>query len=164
MKSIKVFCALGILALLISCTSQEEAVTFFIDNELNENLIIQRVNEESGTLANINSRVSLDLRTSESYNKYIRRLRDLEINNFEFLFDNYQGQIQNGKVYLEDILLGDFDASMGLITIEDNQVIQRIENLFLERTEVDFIFVGESQSNHFLSVDINVEMKGTFVH
>lgn len=164
MKSIKVFCALGILALLISCTSQEEAVTFFIDNELNENLIIQRVNEESGTLANINSRVSLDLRTSESYNKYIRRLRDLEINNFEFLFDNYQGQIQNGKVYLEDILLGDFDASMGLITIEDNQVIQRIENLFLERTEVDFIFVGESQSNHFLSVEINVEMKGTFVH
>ncbi len=164
MKSIKVFCALGILSLLISCTSQEEAVTFFIDNELNENLIIQRVNDENGTQTDINSKVSLDLRTSESYNKYIRRLRDLEISNFEFLFDNYQGQIQNGKVYLEDILLGDFDASMGLITIEDNQVIQRIENLFLERTEVDFIFVGESQSNHFLSVDINVEMKGTFVH
>lgn len=164
MKSIKVLCALGILSLLISCTSQEEAVTFFIDNELNENLIIQRVNDENGTQADINRSVSLDLRTSESYNKYIRRLRDLEINNFEFLFDNYQGQIQNGQVYLENILLGDFDASMPLITIEDRQVLQRIENLFLERTEVDFIFVGESESNHFLSVDINVEMKGTFVH
>lgn len=164
MKSIKVLCAIGLFTFLFSCTSQEEAVTFFIDNQMNENLIIQRVNSENNTTADIYRQVPLDLRASESYDKYIGRLRDLDIRNFRFSFEDYQGQILNGQVYLEDILLGDFQDQMNEITIEDEQMIQRIEELFLERTELDLIFIGESQSDHFLSVEINIEMKGTFVH
>ncbi len=164
MKSIKVLCTIGVLSFLLSCTNQEEAVTFFIDNQLTENLIVQRLDTEVDPNVDIFRQIPLDLRASESFSRYIQRLRELDIRNFEFRFQDYQGNIQNGQLYLEDILLGQFDSSINQIRISDQGVIQRIEELFLERTQLDFTFVGESQTNHYLSVSVTIEMKGTFVH
>ena len=163
MKSLKVLCAIGLLSLFSSCTYQEDRAAFFIDNQFNESLIIQRVMDESdlGQNTNIYQNVLLDLTASESYEKYILRLTQLDI---ECNFSDYQGTIENGKLYLDDILLGDFNANVDHVRVNDAEVLQRIEELFLERTALDFTFVGESQTEHFLSVSIELEMKGTFVH
>ena len=164
MKSLKVLCATGILSLFFSCAYQEDTAAFFIENQLNENLIIQRANDENVSSNTIHQNVALDLTSSESYDKYILRLRELEITKFECSFSNYQGSIQNGKLYLDDVLLGDFNASLVHVSIEDVELLEQIETLFLEKTSLDFSFVGESDTDHFLSVDIAVEMKGTFVY
>ena len=90
MKSLKVLCAIGILFFFSSCTYQEDRAAFFIDNQLNENLIIQSVfDETSNTDVDIYQNVSLDLTTSESYNKYILRLTQLDITKFECSFSDY---------------------------------------------------------------------------
>lgn len=164
MKSLKLFCAIGLLSFFTSCTNQEEAVTFYLDNQLKENLIIERISNESNHDDDIFTQVPLDLRSSESYDKYIRRLRELDIERFDFSFNDYEGQIQNGQLYLEDILLGDFEGTLNEISINDPELIRTIEELFLERTQLNFSFVGESVTNHYLSVEVNIEMKGTFVH
>ena len=164
MKSFKLLCAIVLLSFFTSCTNQEEAVTFFIDNQLKENLIVERASNEANYEDDIFKQVPLDLRSSESFDKYIRRLRELEIERFDFSFSEYEGQIQNGQLYLEDILLGDFDEAINQISITDPVLIRTIEELFLERTQLNFTFVGESVTTHYLSVDVNIEMKGTFVH
>jgi hypothetical protein len=164
MKSFKVLCAIGVLSFFFSCAYQEDRAAFFIDNQLNENLIIQRVLDESDLNTDIYQNVTLDLTTSESYDKYILRLTQLDITKLECSFSNYLGHIENGKLYLDDVLLGNFTASMDPIYIEDPVILQRIEELFLERTALDFTFVGESTTEHFLSVNVEIEMKGTFVH
>ena len=135
-----------------------------IENQLSENLTIQRVLDESDMNTDIQQNVTLDLTTSEAYDKYILRLTQLDITKFECNFSNYQGTIENGKLYLEDILLGDFNSSLHNVHVDNAEVLQRIEELFLERTALEFTFVGESHTEHFLSVDIEVEMKGTFLH
>jgi hypothetical protein len=166
MKSLKVLCAVGILSLFSSCAYQEDRAAFFIENQLSENLIIERAFNEMNSTADtdIYRNVTLDLTTSESYDKYILRLTQLDISKFEFNFSDYQGNIENGKLFLDDLLLGDFNASMDRFSIEDPDILQRIEELFLERTALDLTFVGESDTAHFLSVSVQVEMKGTFVH
>lgn len=165
MKSLKVLCTIGILSLFSSCAYQEDRAAFFIDNQIIENLIIQRAFDENNSLnEDIYQNVTLDLTASESYDKYILRLTQLDVTKFECNFSNYQGIIENGKLYLDDILLGDFNAGIDHVHIEDPEVLQRISELFLERTVLDFTFIGESNTEHFLSVNVEVEMKGTFVH
>ena len=73
-------------------------------------------------------------------------------------------KIENGKLYVDDILLGDFSANLDHVRVEVSETLELIEQLFLERTALDFTFVGESNTTHFLSVNVTVEMKGTFVH
>lgn len=163
MKPLKVLCAIGILTLFFSCTYQEDSVAFFIDNQLNETLVVERTPEN--TAANlISENVTLDLRSSESYEKYIRGLKELEVVRFVCNFNNYQGTIESGKLYLDDFLLGNFDPNLDHVSVEDPEVLSRIAELFLERTSLDFSFVGESSSTHYLSVDVEVELKGTFVY
>jgi len=165
MKSLKVLCAIGIVSLFFtSCAYQEDTAAFFIDNQLNESLVISQTQDETVTSVNIQRQVALDITSSESYERYILRLTQLEISKFECNFSNYQGLIENGKMYLDDILLGDFDANLDHVTIQDPEMLSRIADLFLEKTTLDFSFVGESDTSLTLNVNINVEMKGTFVH
>jgi hypothetical protein len=164
MKSLKVLCAIGMATLLFSCAYQEDTAAFFIENQLNEDLVILNVQGESTFDTNIEQGVTLDLTTSESYERYILRLTQLEITKFECIFSNYQGVIENGKLYLDDLLLGDFNPDAASHTVDDPALLSRISELFIERTSLDFYFVGESDTDHTLNVNINVEMKGTFVH
>lgn len=164
MRSLRVLCAIGMATLLSSCAYQEDTAAFFIDNQLNEDLVIQNIQGESTFDGNIEQGVTLDLTSSESYERYILRLTQLEITKFECNFSNYQGIIENGKLYLDDLLLGDFNPELESHTVEDPELLTRISELFLERTSLDFYFVGESNTDNQLNVNINVEMKGTFVH
>ena len=91
MKSFKLLCAIVLLSFFTSCTNQEEAVTFFIDNQLKENLIVERASNEANYEDDIFKQVPLDLRSSESFDKYIRRLRELEIERFDFSFSVFYG-------------------------------------------------------------------------
>ena len=50
------------------------------------------------------------------------------------------------------------------IIIEDPEILSIISERFLEKTSLDFSFVGESNSQHSLKIDIDIEMLGTFVH
>lgn len=163
MKPLKVLCAIGMLSLFFSCTYQEDTAAFFIDNLLNETLVVERTPENTVNDV-ISENVELDLRSSESYEKYIRRLKELEVVRFVCNFSNYQGTIESGELFLEDISLGYFSPSLNHVTIEDPEVLSRIAELFLERTTLDFSFEGESSSAHYLSVDVEVELKGTFVY
>lgn len=164
MRSLKVLCAIGMASLLFSCAYQEDTAAFFINNQLNENLTILSAQEEGSIGTNIEQGVTLDLTSSESYERYILRLTQLDVTKFQCSFSNYQGTINNGKLYLDDLELGDFHADLHQVSIEDPIVLERISELFLERTSLDFYFVGESSTEHALNVNINVEMKGTFVH
>jgi len=163
MKSLKALCAIGILSLFFSCSYQEDTAAFFIENQLNESLIVERVSNE--TLGNnIFHNVSLDLKSSESFERYLLRLTDIEITKFTCNFSDYQGIIENGQLFVDDLLLGNFVAGMDHVDIDDPQILRQIEELFIEKTALDFSFVGESNAHHFLSVNVQVEMKGTFVH
>ncbi len=164
MRSLKVLCAIGIATLLSSCAYQEDTAAFFINNQLNEDLVILNVQGESSFDSNIEQGVTLDLTSTESYERYILRLTQLEITKFECNFSNYQGVIENGKLYLDDLLLGDFNPDSDSHIVESPELLLRISELFLERTSLDFYFVGESNTDNALNVNINVEMKGTFVH
>ena len=164
MRSLKVLCAVGMLSIFTSCTYQEDTAAFFIKNTLSENLVVERSTNEPASSDPIYQHVTLDLTKSESYDKYILRLTELDIVNFEFRFSNYQGTIENGQLYIDNVLLGDFNSELNTVQINDPQMLDSIEALFLEKTTLDFSFVGESQTSHYLSVEINVEMEGTFVH
>lgn len=164
MRSLKALCVIGFVSLFFSCSYQENTAAFFIDNQLNEELLILSSQEEDSSGVNIEQGVTLDLASSESYERYLLRLTQLEITKFECSFSNYQGIIENGKLYLDDVLLGDFHANLDYVSIEDTELLSRISELFLEKTSLDFYFIGESDTNHALNVHVNVEMKGTFVH
>ena len=163
MKSLKVLCTIGILSLFFSCAYQEDTAAFFIENQLNESLIVQPSTDEAAS-SDIYHDVQLDLTTSESFERYLLRLTDIKISKFTCSFSNYQGVIENGQLFVDGLLLGDFEAGMDHVNVEDPQVLRQIEELFLEKTTLDFSFVGESNTDHFLSVNVQVEMKGTFVH
>jgi len=164
MRSLKVLCAIGMTSLPFSCAYQEDTAAFFINNQLNEDLIILSPQEESSYGTNIEQGVTLDLTSSESYERYLLRLTQLDVTKFVCSFSNYQGTIENGKLYLDDLLLGDFHADLDEVSIQDPALLARISELFLERTSLDFYFVGESDTEHTLNVNVNVEMEGTFVH
>ena len=161
MRSLKIFCVVGIVSLFFSCSSQDDNVTFFINNELNSSLTI------NGSGNELNSRVfkntSLDLTSSESYEKYIRRLTDVQITKLNCSFQNYQGSITNGKIYIDNILLGDFNSN-DQMDITNETILNLISNRFLEKTVLDFYFIGESDTRHHLTVNVELEIKGTFVH
>ncbi|MEQ6125169.1 hypothetical protein AAON49_13255 [Pseudotenacibaculum sp. MALMAid0570] len=162
MKPLKVLCAIGIVSLFFSCSYQEDTAAFFIDNTIQGSMVLERSPEDpSNQVAN---NLLLDLTSSESYEKYILRLTELKINKFICNFSNYQGEIDNGQIYIDDILLGSFESNMEHVSIEDPETLSRIAELFLEKTTLDFSFVGESDTFHFLSVSVQVEMKGTFVY
>lgn len=162
MKSLKVLCAIGMLSLLFSCAHKEDTVAFFLDNELNNSLTI-----ESG-FESTNSRIfrhtELTLTSSVEYNKYIQRLRDLRITKLVCSFRDYQGDIRKGKLFIDGILLGNYIGTMKEMSIDNFDTLTQIAEKFLEKTSVDFYFTGESDTQHYLSVDIKVEMIGTFVH
>ena len=163
MKSLKALCAIGIVSLFFSCSYQEDTAAFFIENQLNESLIIERVSGEAPG-NNIFHNTSLDLASSESYERYLLRLIDIKVTKFTCNFSDYQGTIENGQLFVDDLLLGNFEAGMNHVNIDDPEMLRQIGELFLEKTALDFSFVGESSTIHFLSVNVQVEMKGTFVH
>ena len=162
MKSLKALCAIGFASLIFSCAHKEDVVAFYIDSELNENLTIQSRPENS--TAAIFENTQLNLKSSESYKKYIQRLEEIQITSLKCDFSDYQGIISNGKLFIDGMLLGDFDGSKEHIVISDPKVLSSIADKFLEKTSLEFYFVGESNTTHFLSVDIEIEMSGTFVH
>jgi hypothetical protein len=162
MKSTKVLCAIGILTLFLSCSYQEDTAAFFINNQLNESLTIQRSPENSNS--DIFGKVNIDLTSSESYEKYILRLIDLEVTKLNCTFNEYQGSITDGKLFLDGLLLGNFQGSNGHVSITDPEMLRSLAERFLEKTSLDLTFVGESNTDHFLSVNVEVEMMGTFVH
>lgn len=162
MKSLKVLCAIGIASLFFSCTHNEDTAAFYIDSELNESLTIQNRPENNSSA--IFENTHLNLKSSESYKKYIQRLEDIQITSLKCDFSNYQGTISNGKLFIDGMLLGDFDGDKMHITISDSEILSSIADKFLEKTSLEFYFVGESDTTHFLSVDIEIEMSGTFVH
>lgn len=164
MKSFKAFIAAIVLLSSIACTNQEEAVTFFIENQLTEELIIQNSDIESEAASNIQRQITLDLRSSDSFDTYINRLRDVKIKSFKLIYSDYQGQIQNGKMFVDNVYLCDFQSSMDYMYIQDAEIIKKIEDLLLEQTTARFSFEGESHTNHFLSVQVEVMLEGTFVH
>jgi hypothetical protein len=163
MKSTKVLCAIGILTLFLSCSYQEDTAAFFINNQLNESLTLQRSPENSSS-SDIYGRVDIDLTSSESYEQYILRLTDLDITKLDCTFNEYQGSITNGQLFLDDVLLGNFQGSNGHVSITDSQMLRSLAERFLEKTSLDLTFVGESDTDHFLSVNVEIEMMGTFVH
>ncbi|MFY0629758.1 MAG: hypothetical protein JXR05_05210 [Flavobacteriaceae bacterium] len=162
MKSIKVLCAIGILSLLFSCSYQEDTAAFFINDQLRNNLTVDGLSENVNS--NVYSYADLDLKSIESYERYILRLTDLNIVKIDCEFTNYEGSINNGKIYLDGILLGDFNAGSGRMSISDPDILTSIAERFLEKTSLEVSFVGESDVAHFLSVDIGIEMQATFVH
>lgn len=162
MKSLKVLCAIGFASLIFSCAHKEDVAAFYIDSELNENLTIQSRPENNSST--IFENTQLNLRSSESYKKYIQRLEEIQITSLKCDFSNYQGVISNGKLFIDGMLLGNFDGSKDHITINDPIILSSIADKFLEKTSLEFYFVGESDTTHFLSVDIEIEMSGTFVH
>lgn len=165
MKSLKVLCAIGILTLFFSCSNQEDTVAFFIDNQLSESLVIERVSSEpQNNGVAIDKNVMLDITSSESYERYLLRLKELKVTKFICNFSNYEGTIDNGQLFIDGMLLGDFRANLHSVSIEDPEILERIAELFLEKTALDFSFVGESDTSHFLSVNVQVEMEGTFVY
>lgn len=162
MKSIKVLCAIGILSLFFSCSYQEDTVAFFINNQLNKSLTVDGLSENVNS--NIYSYTDVDLMSIESYERYIQRLTNINIIKIDCEFMNYEGEISNGKLYLDDILIGDFNGSDERTVISDPEILKRVAERFLERTSLEVSFVGESNASHFLSVDIGIEMKATFVY
>jgi len=162
MKSIKALCALGILSLLFSCAYQEDTAAFFIDNQFSKNLTVECLPE------NVNSSVytyaDFDLMSVESYQRYMERLTNITISKIDCEFKNYEGIISNGKIYLDDILLGDFTQSNAMMSISDPELLLQVAEKFLEKTSLEVSFVGESNVAHYLSVNIGIEMKATFVY
>jgi len=163
MKSLKVLCAIAIIASFFSCAYQEDTVAFFIENDLSKDLLIERIIDEDQSTS-ILKITELDLRSIASYDKYIKRLVDLDITKVNCSFSNYEGVITEGQLFLDGILLGGFQNNMENIIIEDPEILSIISERFLEKTSLDFSFVGESNSQHSLKIDIDIEMLGTFVH
>ena len=50
------------------------------------------------------------------------------------------------------------------IRIDNPEILSRISERFLENTSLEFSFVGESNTDHTLTVDVEIEMLATFVH
>jgi|TARA_R110002072_G_scaffold29809_14_gene93795 hypothetical protein len=163
MKSLKVLCAIAIIASFFSCAYQEDTVAFFIENDLSKDLLIERIIDEDQSTS-ILKITELDLTSIASYDKYIKRLVDLDITKVNCSFSNYEGVITEGQLFLDGILLGGFQNNMENIIIEDPEILSIISERFLEKTSLDFSFVGESNSQHSLKIDIDIEMLGTFVH
>jgi len=163
MKSLKVFCAIVIISSFFSCAYQEDTTAFFIENELTKGLVIERIIDENPETA-IFKNTQLDLTSIESYDKYIRRLVEIDINSLNCSFSNYEGVITDGQLFLDGILLGNFQSNMENIRIENPEILSRISERFLEKTSLDFYFIGESNTEHTLTVDIEIEMLATFVH
>ena len=163
MKSLKVLCAIAIIASFFSCAYQEDTAAFFIENDLSKDLLIERIIDEDQSTS-ILKITELDLTSIASYDKYIKRLVDLDIIKLNCSFSNYEGVITEGQLFLDGILLGGFQNNMENIIIEDPEILSIISERFLEKTSLDFSFVGESNSQHSLKIDIDIEMLGTFVH
>lgn len=162
MKSIKALCALGILSLLFSCSYQEDTAAFFIDNQLSKNFTVECLPENVNS--DVYSYADLDLMSIESYQRYMQRLTNITITKIDCEFKNYEGSISNGKIYLDDILLGDFTQSNVTMSVSDPEILVRVAEKFLEKTSLEVSFVGESSVAHYLSVGIGIEMKATFVY
>ncbi|MBL4605859.1 MAG: hypothetical protein JKY02_09440 [Flavobacteriaceae bacterium] len=162
MKSIKALCVIGILSLIFSCSYQEDTAAFFINNQLNKNLTVDGMSENVNS--SIYSYTDLDLMSIESYGRYIQRLTSIDIIKIDCEFANYEGSISNGKLYLDEILLGGFNNSNVRISFSDPEILMSIAERFLEKTSLEVSFVGESDVAYYLSVDIEIEMQATFVH
>lgn len=163
MKSLKVLCAIGMIASFFSCAYQEDTAAFFIENELNKKFVMERVVDEAPN-SSIFHNTELDLTSIESYDRYIQRLVNIDVNEFTCSFSNYQGEITNGQLFIDDIPLGAFNSSMQNITIDNQEILTLIAQKFLEKTSLEFSFVGESNTTHSLTVDIEIDMLATFVH
>jgi len=79
-------------------------------------------------------------------------------------FKDYQGVIHHGKLFIDGVLLGEFKQNTEKLTVQDFDTLRLIAEKFLEKTSLEFYFKGESTTEHYLSVDIVLEIKGTFVH
>tara|TARA_R110001632_G_scaffold18712_7_gene57625 strand:+ start:4499 stop:4990 length:492 start_codon:yes stop_codon:yes gene_type:complete len=163
MKSLKALCAIVIITSFFSCAYQEDTAAFFIENKLTKDLLIERIIDDSSN-SSIFKNTELDLTSIESYDTYIKRLVDIEVHYLNCSFSNYEGVISDGQLFLDGILLGDFQSNMQNIRIDNPEVLSRISERFLEKTSLEFSFVGESNTEHTLTVDLEIEMLATFVH
>ncbi len=162
MKSFKALCAIGIFSLVFSsCSYQEDTAAFFIANQLNKSLTVENSSEVQSTAY---ANVDVDITSIESYEMYINRITDLNITKLEFRFANYAGSISNGQLFLDGMLLSDFQGNNGLVSITDPAMLANFAERFLEKTSLEFTFVGESNTQHFLSVDLEIELMATFVY
>ena len=128
MKSLKVLCAIAIIASFFSCAYQEDTVAFFIENDLSKDLLIERIIDEDQSTS-ILKITELDLRSIASYDKYIKRLVDLDITKVNCSFSNYEGVITEGQLFLDGILLGGFQNNMENIIIEDPEILSIISEI-----------------------------------
>lgn len=163
MKTLKLFCVLGLFSLFFSCAYQEDRAAFFIDNELSNSLTIDGLSDNSFN-PSIRQSTVIDITSSDSYRKYIRRLKDIDIVELKFNFKDYQGDIRNGKLFIDNVFLGDFDIHSREMSVEDATLVALIENRFLEKKALDVYFTGESDDKHYLLIDVEIMIKGTFVH
>tara|TARA_R110000787_G_scaffold91628_5_gene193028 strand:+ start:739 stop:1230 length:492 start_codon:yes stop_codon:yes gene_type:complete len=163
MKSLKALCAIVIITSFFSCAYQEDTAAFFIENKLTKDLLIERTIDDSSN-SSIFKNTELDLTSIDSYDTYIKRLVNLDIHYLNCSFSNYEGIISDGQLFLDGVLLGNFQSNMQNIRIDNPEILSRISERFLENTSLEFSFVGESNTDHTLTVDVEIEMLATFVH
>lgn len=162
MKSIQIGLVSLILLLFTSCSNRDDFVVFYIDNEVSKDLVVEALVDDSTTSLNEISYV--DIRDSESFDKYINQLTDLNITKFEFKIENFKNDITNPQLMLDDLLINDFTTNVnGVSEITDRSLLQIIEDKFLEKRRLGLVFRGDSYTSQNFSIGVRIEMLGTFV-
>jgi hypothetical protein len=164
MKKLNTFSAILFCVLfLTSCAEQNNYVSYFIENNLSESLIVNKLHEESSNV--IKHNVDLKLTSSESFKKYLEDLTDIEVDSLMYIADNPSVDLSNAIVMLDDFIIPNTQTqNVSEIYVSDKELLSHIAKKLLENAKINFYFKPNSPPEIDFNIHISMKIKGTFVN
>ena len=159
-KKLLLLFAVAILA--VSCNPRENIVTFYLDNEISKQLVL---NASVGDLGSsfVFSEKDLDLLESETFKTYFENIVELEVTSIDITVSGYDQSVSNPVIRIGDFIMFDnISMSNGSFKIQDAQMLQNISNELLNHQIVPFSFEGQSTAQDSFNVSVQVSLKGVF--
>lgn len=158
----KLLLLFAVAILVVSCNPRENIVTFYLDNEISKQLVL---NASVGDLGSsfVFSEKDLDLLESETFKTYFENIVELEVTSINITISGYDQSIANPIIKIgNSITIQNIPIINGSFKIQDVQLLNNISNELLSHQIVPFSFEGQSTAQDSFNVSVQVSLKGVF--
>lgn len=154
--------SLTISLLFASCNARENIVTFYLDNEISKELVLDATIGESGS-GLVFSEKNLDLLESETFRRYFLNIVELEVTSLSFTISDYDQGVDNPTLSIgNSIEINDLQMVNGSFQVNDNRALQRLSDELLSQLIIPFSFEGNAVSEDSFNVSVSISLKGVF--
>lgn len=149
---------------LTACNPRENIVTFYLDNQLFEELVLNSIPSDFGS-STVYSEKPVDLLAIESFHKYFENILELDVKSMNISITDYEQSIEHPVIRIgNSITIENIPITNGSFEIKDAQLLQSIASELMRHQIVPFSFEANSLTHDSFKVSVTMKIQGVFAN